>query len=132
MKYERRQSQDGVPKNTECDDGNGDICDDDIAAECKYDESGEEEEDRDEEEGRQCFDERGDVELVCAACKVLSDVCADMGWIIPLSKLTIPTSPLLQHGSHEGASETQHEADEPDRVHEHGGNGGAEGILGID
>ena len=104
MKYERRQGQDDVPKNTGCYDGNGDICDDDIAAERKYDESGKEEEDGDEKEGRQYFDERGDVELVRAACKVLSDVCADMGWIIPSSKLTIPASPLLQHGSHEGAS----------------------------
>ena len=40
MKYDRRQSQDDVPKNTECCDGNGDVCDDGIAAECKYDESG--------------------------------------------------------------------------------------------
>ena len=72
------------------------------------------------------------MEPVRAACKVLSDVCADMGWIIPLSKLTIPTSPLLQHSSHEGARKTQHEADKPDRVHEHGRSGGAEGILGID
>ena len=132
MKYERRQSQDDVAKNTECYDGKGDICDNNIAAECKYNESGKEEEDGDEKEGRKCFDQLRDVEPVRAACKVLSDVCADMGWIIPLSKLAIPASPLLQHGSHEGAHETQHEADKPDRVHEHGGSGGTEGILGID
>ena len=72
------------------------------------------------------------MEPVRTACKVLSHVRADMGWIIPLSKLTISASPLMQHGSHEGAHETQHEADKPDRVHEHGGSRGAEGILGID
>ena len=58
MKYDRRQSQDDVPKNTECYDGNGDMRDDDIAAECKYNESGKEEEYGDEKEGRQYFDER--------------------------------------------------------------------------
>lgn len=57
MKYERRQSQDDVTKDTERYDGNGGICDDDIAAECEYNESGKEEEDGDEKEGRQCFDE---------------------------------------------------------------------------
>jgi hypothetical protein len=36
---------------------NGDICDDDIAAECKYNESGKEEEDGDDKEDRQWFDE---------------------------------------------------------------------------
>jgi len=55
-----------------------------------------------------------------------------MGWVIPLSKLTIPAGPFLQHGSHEGACETQHEADKPGRVHEHGCSGGAERISGID
>jgi hypothetical protein len=57
VKYERRPSQDDEPTNTECYDGNGGICDDDIAAEWKYNESGKEEEDEDEKEGRQCFDE---------------------------------------------------------------------------
>ena len=56
MKYEWRQSQDDVPKNTECYDGNGDIRDDDISAEFEYNEPGKEEEDGDEKEGRQCFD----------------------------------------------------------------------------
>ena len=38
--YEPRQSQDNVLKNTECYDGNGDTCNDNVAAECKYNESG--------------------------------------------------------------------------------------------
>jgi hypothetical protein len=46
-------------------------------------------------------------------------------------KLTIPAGPMLQHGSH-GARRAQHEADKPDRVHEHGGSWGAEVILSID
>ena len=42
MNYEPRQSQD-VLKDTECYDGNGDTCNDNVAAECKYNESGKEE-----------------------------------------------------------------------------------------
>jgi hypothetical protein len=130
MKYEGRQSKREVPKCAERNDRDGDKRDGVIATECKYDESGKEEEDRDEQEGRQCFDERRDMEPIRAAGKVLSDVCADMGWMIPLSKLKIPASPLLQKGSHEGACETQHEAEKPNRVHEHGRSGWVEGILG--
>jgi len=67
MKYERRQSQEGIANNTECHDGNRDICEDGVAAECKYNESGKEDEDGDKKEGMQCFDELRDVESVRAA-----------------------------------------------------------------
>lgn len=70
MKYEWRQSQDDVPKNTEYHDGNGDIRDDDVAAEYKYDKSGKEEKGGDEEEGRQCFDK------LCALRARYSRMCA--------------------------------------------------------
>jgi hypothetical protein len=46
-----------VPNNAERCDREGDRCDDVISAECIYDESGKEEQDRNKEEGRQCFDE---------------------------------------------------------------------------
>jgi hypothetical protein len=131
MKIERRQSERDERKSAESYDCEGDECDDVVAAECKYDESGKEEEDGDKKEGGQHFDERRDAEPIRPTRKVLSDVCADMGWMTPSSELKIPASPLLQEGSHEGACETQHEAEEPNRVHEHGRNGGFEGILGF-
>ena len=43
--------------------------------------------------------------------KVITDVCADTGWMIPLSALKIPASPLLHNGSHKGARQIQHEAE---------------------
>ena len=43
--------------------------------------------------------------------KVISDVCADTGWMILLSTLKIPASPLLHNGSHKGARQIQHEAE---------------------
>jgi hypothetical protein len=120
-----------VPKCADRYDHDGDVSDGVIATECKYDESGKEEQDRDEQEGRQRFHERRDPEPLCAARKILSDVRADVGWVIPLSKLKIPASPLLQKGCHEGACETQHEAEKPNRIHKHGRSGRVEGILGL-
>jgi len=128
MKCERHHGKCDVPKTEERYDCEGDECDDVIDAECIYDESGKEEQDGDEQEGRQRFDKRRDPEPVSAERKILSDVCADMGWMIPLSKLKIPASPLLQKGSHESAGETQHEADNPNSVHEYGRSGRFEGI----
>jgi hypothetical protein len=55
-----------------------------------------------------------------------------MWWMIPLSKLKISASPLLQKGSHEGACETQHEAEKPNRVHEYGRSRGFERISVLD
>ena len=115
MKYERRQSKREVRKSAECYNREGDKCDDTISNERKYDEPGKEEEDGDDIESGQ----RRDAGPVGAAHKVLSDVCADMGWMPPLSKSKIAASPLLQKSSHEGTSKTQHEADNPNRVHEY-------------
>src|SRR5882757_490185 len=102
MRYERGQSKRDVRKSAERYNRKGDKCDEVIAAECKDHESGKKEEDRYEQESRQRFDERQHAEPVHTARKVLSDMCADMGWMVSLSKLKIPTSPLLQKGSHEG------------------------------
>ena len=57
MKSEWRQRKREVPNNAERCDREGDRCDDVISAECIYDESGKEGQDRNKEEGRQCFDE---------------------------------------------------------------------------
>ena len=56
MKYDRRQSQDDVPKNTDCYNGNGDIYNDDIAAECKYKSPEKKRRTEMRRRGRQCFD----------------------------------------------------------------------------
>lgn len=96
----------------------GDKCDDIVSDECRYDGSGEEE-GGDNNESTKRFDERRDTEPVRVTRKVLSDVYADMGWMLPLNKLKIPASPLSQKSSHECASETQHKAKNPSRVHEH-------------
>ena len=71
-----------------------------------------------------------DAELVCAKGKVLSDVGADMRCVISLNYLEVPACPLMQKCCHKRATETEHEAEEPDGVDKYRQSGGREGTLG--
>ena len=96
----------------------------------KTNKSGKEQEDRYEKKRRQELGKPDDAEPVCASEKVLSDVGADMGCVISLNHLVVPARPLLQKCSHKRASETEHEAEEPDGVDKYRQSGGGEGTLG--
>ena len=67
---------------------------------------------------------------MCALEKVLSDVGVHMRCVISLNCLEVPARPLLQKCSHKRASETEHEAEEPDGVDKYRQSGGREGTLG--
>ena len=52
---------------------------------------------------------------------------ADVRGVISLNYLEVSAGPLLHERGHERACETEHEAEEPDRVDEYHGSGGGEG-----
>ena len=106
------------------------MCDSLIGLEGKTDESDEEQEDRYKKKTRQELGKPDDAELICASEKVLSDVGADMWCVISPNYLNVPARPLLQKCSHKRATETEHEAEEPDGVDKYCQSGGREWTLG--
>ena len=86
MNYEPRQSQDNVLKNTECYDGNGDTCNDNVAAECKYMSPKKKSRTEMRRRAGSGSTKLRDVKPVRAACKIPLMGARTWGWIPPLSK----------------------------------------------
>ena len=129
MKQEGLHGEKKIPEGEASDDCESEIGNSLIGEKDENDEPGEEQEDRDGKKERQQIDDSENDGLAYALVKVLSDMGTNMRWVILFNYIEVSAGPSLQKRSQKGTHETEHEADEPDRVDKYHRSGGREGRL---